>query len=355
MVKGLTADVHLHNWQSFAQIDASTGINTRLYGLLQGLMRAAKATKEAGGKTFYVAGDLFHVRGKIAPSVLNPTLTVFKNIVGMGLEVRIIPGNHDLEGKDSQVLGNAVAALKGVGCVVCEKTTIFDDDKTIVIPWYDKLDDLREAIKNIADQSEDEVRKQFDLVLHAPINGVIKGLPDHGLSGEELAEYGFKRVLSGHYHNHKEVVPGVFSIGALAHHTWSDVEAVAGFVLAHDDRIEQRETGLPKFVDFPDGDFDAIKGAVKGNYVRIKVSKATVAELNAVREELTKMGALGVVIQPIKEAVVKREAAISATVKSGASVEVSVSEFVKARYAGNATAIDKEAQRILAQASVEVE
>jgi DNA repair exonuclease SbcCD nuclease subunit len=356
MTKAITADLHMHNWQSFAQIDASNGMNTRLQALLKGLIETAKALKDRDGKVLYVAGDLFHVRGKIAPSVLNPVLATFKAIIAMGIEVRIIPGNHDLEGKDSHTIGNAVAALSGIGCVICEKVRVFDDDKTVVVPWYDSLDELRDTIKSVAKQLVPEVRAEFDLILHAPVNGVIAGLPDHGLTGEELASYGFKRVFSGHYHNHKEVVPGVYSIGALAHHTWSDVGSIAGYIIADDKKVEQFETSLPKFVDLPDDiSVEELYQIVNGNFVRIKVKKASVTELNAIREELTRIGAKGVVIQPIKEATVKREAAVSATVKSGASVEVSVSEFVKARFNDKADQIDLAAQRILAQASMEVE
>lgn len=57
-----------------------------------------------------------------------------------------------------------------------------------------------------------------DVVVHTPINKAIPTMPDVGIDAQELKDrLPFPAKPSGHYHNHKEVLPGVVSIGALTH------------------------------------------------------------------------------------------------------------------------------------------
>lgn len=67
-----------------------------------------------------------------------------------------------------------------------------------------------------------------DVVVHTSINKAIPTMPDVGIDAQELKDIGFRLLLSGHYHNHKEVLPGVVSIGALTHQNWGDVGSLAG-------------------------------------------------------------------------------------------------------------------------------
>src|SRR5471030_1191680 len=104
---GLISDSHNHPWSQFAET-TSLGVNTRLQIILDETYRAAQTLKAVGGKTLIHAGDLFHVRGKIAPSVLNPTKDLYKRLVDEGFDIIILAGNHDLEGKESTRTGSAV-------------------------------------------------------------------------------------------------------------------------------------------------------------------------------------------------------------------------------------------------------
>src|SRR5690349_9573673 len=109
-VYGISSDQHCHDWSQFATVDAD-GVNSRLRIILDELERSAAAVLASGGDTLYLAGDLFHVRGKIDPEVLNPTIECFKRICATGVKVYAITGNHDLKGKNSTKLGNAMQSL----------------------------------------------------------------------------------------------------------------------------------------------------------------------------------------------------------------------------------------------------
>ena len=346
---GLMADIHFHKWTSFSKV-LENGRNSRLEGLLQETIRCAEEVKAAGGDTIYIAGDVFHVRGNISPSVLNPVLDVIGAITALGITVRVLAGNHDLENKHSNRLGSAITSLESVGARVCNETTVFEDDKVVMIPWFESLDDLKNEIRDIEAKLPGEY---YDLLLHAPLDGVIPGLPEHGLNADFFKGMTcFDFVFSGHYHNHKKLSDKVYSIGALAHHSWSDVGSKAGFLLV-DDNVTYRKSRLPQFIDITEKvDPEELPLIVDGNYVRIKTESASLADVEQVRSELAEMGAKGVVIQSVKKPVSERDGSVAATVSAGASLEVSVAEYVKTKCTDQPERVALECMNILAEAGV---
>jgi DNA repair exonuclease SbcCD nuclease subunit len=310
------SDVHCHSWSQFSKTN-SEGINSRLATILAELARAAEAVRSVGGTTLRVAGDLFHVRGKIEPSVFNPTYDTFREITKLGIRVEIIPGNHDLEGHSADRLGNAMQQLEQIeGVTVIIEPTDFGD--AVMVPWIEDLDELRTTCKSFAHRDK-------DLIIHAPLNGVIKGLPDLGLDPDEIAQWGFHRVFVGHYHAHREFHAGkVVSIGATTHQTWSDPGTVAGFIIAYEDRIEHHETMAPQFVNIDDpAEIDPL--TVNGNYVRLRLKDADEKTLAQAKVDLESNGALDWVDHSSKKRDTIR--AIS-TGPQNLSLEVSVAGFV---------------------------
>lgn len=350
---GLMADLHLHRWSAFAKT-LPDGMNSRLQGLLDEIARCAAEVSAAGGDELVMAGDVFHVRGSVSPMVLNSTRDALSAIRSKyGTRFTILAGNHDLEGRDSTRLSSAVTALESPYVQVFNETMIGPD--RCYVPWVEKIDELKEICSNLAATVPDPGER--DLILHAPIDGVIAGLPAHGLEPNWLAELGFKRVFAGHYHNHKEMCPGidgkggpVYSIGALAHHTWSDVGSRAGFLIVHPDRVDWRKSHLPQFLDLgklsEHADPEDIPAIVLGNYVRVKVDASLAKEVEGARAELLAMGALEVLVQATPKSG-PSEARASATVKAGASLEVSVADFIAAAAMPHAEAVRKEALSIL--------
>ena len=353
---GLAADLHLFNWSAFSAVN-ERGVNTRLAALLGELKRLAKEVLAAGGNRIYIAGDTFHVRGSIAPSVLNPTLDTFVEIKDMGVEVVVIPGNHDLEGKNSTRLGSAVTALEGAGCIVVEQNTMFDGDhdqiRVFAVPWCESIVTLKETLERVA--SRYERADETDVILHAPIDGVLTGLPCHGLDPEWLGNLGFRSVYAGHYHHHKEFDHCIYSVGALAHHTWSDVNSKAGFLLVGSTGPKWFKSHLPEFVDLNETNIEDGPLLAEGNYVRVKIDGALkMSEIESARQEVMDWGAKGVVVQSIKVAKVSREGSkdVTASVSAGASLESSISEYVKAQSFPDPEKINIECQRVLAEAGV---
>lgn len=349
---GVLSDNHLHNWSAFSTT-LPNGLNSRLQDILNEIRSAAEAVRARGGDTLYFAGDLFHVRGSVSPTVLNPAIELFTELTDQhGMTCFILTGNHDLESRDSEALSSACESLRMIeGVVVVSEPAFFPEDSVAMIPWYDSMDRVRDEIEKIkADIScAGEDPEDWTLILHVPVNGVIAGLPDHGFWPAQLAAYGFKRVICGHYHNHRSFPGEVYSVGATTHQTWGDVDTLAGFMIVGD-TIEFHESTAPKFIDY-DGEWDddqAIEHCA-GNFVRLRLGEATDEEVTMMRDHVMGLGAKGAIVQAIP---VVRSAATARTssVSSAPTVRESINAWIKSNAAPLATDLEKLCEDIMNEA-----
>lgn len=361
---GVISDSHNHAWNQFDE-PAPDGTSGRLKVILDETRRAAhELTAQTGSKKLFHGGDLFHVRGKIAPSVLNPTKDLYRELIAEGYEIFILAGNHDLEGKEASRLGSAVTALEDIGCTIVNQTkhvVLGPKHEVIMIPWHNKVADLKVSIEESAKYVKEtrdviDCPIVIDLMLHAPIDGVIVGLPDHGIDNAWLAGLGFDRVFSGHYHNFKDFGNGVYSIGALTHHSWGDIGSKAGHLIVTD-KVTHRQQHAPSFIEINGlTDPDEIPLLVPGNYVRAKINSAKTSDVNALRDYLEKLGAKGVVILSQKEATSVRDATPgAATIKTGESLEASLAWFITNGKMKNESKLQTLCSDLLMQARSEME
>lgn len=327
----LLSDIHFNSWSAFSTTNEK-GINSRLVIIIKELIRAAKeqSAKSAkddgtGDRVMIIAGDVFHVRGKLEPSVLNPVIDTFKHITTtMGFQVYILAGNHDLENDVCTEVSSAITALRMPGVHIVNNPKYFPEIDVVMIPWRKSLSDLRADIEN-ANQF-----KNADLVIHAPLNGVIQGMPENGLTPVELMKYDFNRVFCGHYHNHKNFDNRVFSIGATTQQTWGDVGSKAGFLLVSENLVEFRASHAPKFIDIDDDNYKDAPLICEGNYVRVKVRKTSSEDVEGARSELMDFGALNVVVTQINDSIVaeRRDGSVKTT---GVTIEQTIADFVVAK------------------------
>jgi len=302
--RAIVSDIHAHAWSTFAKTDAN-GVNSRLNIICNELLRAGKELITAGGYEMIIAGDLFHVRGAIDPEVFNPIHDTIVQIIAMGITIYAIPGNHDLKGKETSEIGNAMQTLGALrGFKMVTSPTVIDD--MAFIPWCSSPQLLRDQVAELKRTYVDP--SEIDLFIHAPINGVLKGIPDHGLEASEVAAWGFRRVYSGHYHNFKVMEGGrVVSIGAISHQTWSDVGSKAGFLIFDEMKTDWHASHAPSFVDIDETtDEDEIPMLVDQNYVRVRGLKLDDAEIKIFRQGLIDMGAVGTSFQIARQVVSAR-------------------------------------------------
>lgn len=354
----LLSDLHFHKWSAFSHLTPE-GLNSRLKTTIDEVHRANKELHERGGNLMVLGGDIFHVRGKISPEVLNPVLECFRQVVESGTRVVGISGNHDLESNDSNDLSSSATALRTVGVEIFNEPTTIEvksDWSVVLIPYVDNLNKLKETIQERRDLASSGAWMS-DLVIHAPVDGVIDGLPDHGLTSEYLAEVwndhtpSKGRVFAGHYHNHKDFGNGVYSIGATTHQTWSDVDSNAGFLIVEPSSVTYQASHAPSFVDLdPETEKDEVPLYVDGNFVRVTLEIEKESQVAEMRDFLNDCGAAGVLINHIKKkSTISRS---GATVKSGASIESSVGEFIKLKKYENQSDLTNLCGQILSEVEV---
>lgn len=328
MTYAIVSDLHCHNWSTFSKTDPD-GVNSRLRITLNEWERAAETVRSAGGNMLVCGGDIFHVRGSVDPEVLNPTQDTVRRILDMGIDIRAIPGNHDLKGNDAGKLGSAIQTLsetfstKATLTVYNEAELVVGDENMAFAPFREKRADLLADIQNLADAVDPA---EVDLFIHAGIDGVLPGMPDHGLTDEILGKFGFRHVFAGDYHNHKTLQHNVISIGATTHQSWRDVSSKAGFLLVKNGSVQFFDTHAPKFVDLTGMDEDDIKLACDGNYVRFRGSSMTMKDKDELRDFFVANGALGVSIQVPKAIVNARTGA--ATSSKTLTLDQSVETYV---------------------------
>jgi len=323
---GLCADLHAHAWSAFSSVDEN-GTNTRLLHIIDELDRLCTLVRRAGGNIVVFAGDLFHERGKIVPSVFNPLHVCIQRWIDRGIDFRGIPGNHDCEGKEVSFLTSAAAMMQGeVGFHLIHKE-FAHDDMCMYVPWKSSPAAYLSVIADAADSVSETRRSALDLIIHAGIDGTLSDMPPHGITAEALAKFGFRRVFSGHYHHHKDFGNGVFSIGATTHQTWSDVGTQAGFMMVYADREEFHASYAPQFIDIT-GDEDPAELGLKieGHYVRAKIGTASATVVGDMRALLMREGALGVQIMAVPNGKTVTRAGVAP--KSLSSVEQSVLSYV---------------------------
>lgn len=349
---GLFSDLHCHPWSQFSTTGAD-GVNSRLCLILDELKRGAEDVRAAGGNTLVFAGDLFHQRGSIAPECFNP---VYSTLALLADEFRIlmIPGNHDLASKDTTVLGNAIQTLNeltGVSIATdanAGSLHTIGDQHVLLLPWVNNVNALKERLERIASTLIDVGKT--DLIIHAGIDGVLSGVPAHGLPPSFLTGLGFKRVFAGHYHHHCVFEDGkVISIGATTHQTYSDIGTKAGFLLVYPDRVEYRASRAPSFVEITGADDPSeVPLIVDGNYVRVRGMKLTDKEVNELRSELIGYGAKGVSFSVERVTVTARTGAPIASPTT--SLEQSVETYIDKQELSNGAAVKASAAEILREA-----
>jgi DNA repair exonuclease SbcCD nuclease subunit len=327
----LVSDIHAHKWSLFSR-QTPSGVNGRLQIILNELKRAAGYAVSQGARTMVIAGDIMHVRGSIDPHVLNPLEQAFQEIMDMGIDIYAIPGNHDLADKETTELGNAIKTfgkLRGNGgrdFNVYDRPTAVSpygcDHPIIFVPWFSKTEDLLRHVGELAKFNPSSA----DLIIHAGIDGVLPNMPGHGLTPEVLADFGFRNVFAGHYHNHKGFPGNVWSIGATTHQTWGDVGTKAGFLYVDDDgKVTYQASRAPRFVDVTGLDEDDMQLAADGNYVRFTGKDMLPTEIAELRKFFEDAGALGTSIIATPKLAASRRAG---TTKSALTLDQSVATYV---------------------------
>lgn len=125
----------------------------------------------------------------------------------------------------------------------------------------------------------------------------------------------------------------------------------AGFLIVDPDAggYTWLQSHLPQFIDLS-GLLEAVKPEdvpllVDGHYVRVRVRATKSKEVEAARQELLEAGALAVLVQAEPKPVASE--ARTTSVRAGASLEVSVTEFIEKMPVADTAAVIRAAMSVL--------
>lgn len=346
MIFGVISDTHNHNWTTFAE-QTDKG-NSRLLETLVETYRAGEITKKRGGKYLIHCGDLFHVRGNVPPSVLNPTIECYQKICNeLGLKVIFLTGNHDCEFSETNKLGNAMCAVvhalpSGCECI-CEPKEI--DGVGCFVPWNKSVDEQKKNLEYFINKN-----KFCTIFTHAPIDEVVVGVPNSGLNNEYFEHLDFQGLLfAGHYHHHKKLSENIYSVGALTQHSWCDIGSKAGFMVVDTETkfVDFYDSQAPKFIDITaDTPKEDLAELICGNYLRITIEKS-VEEAKEIRELFTsnELGAKGVIFNLIDtKPKLKREGSLI-TVSPKNPLNVTICQYIDEKLAGKEQSLIDEVKK----------
>lgn len=313
------SDLHIHTHRFGAGVDPATGRHSRLQDCLNVLDVTAQACFDHDAAARVFCGDLFHVRGQIRPSWLNPALDHFRRFHGSHAYWDImIPGNHDMEHRaDGE---HALEALKPIAGVKVFEGFGYDvleinrpAGEILGIGWVQYAPDVKE-LKRRVDQVAAMKRtwagpkpKHTLMMIHHGVDGVMPGIPDMGFTASCLPTDDFDVVLCGDYHNHKQLAPNAWMIGAPLHHTFGDAGQKRGYMVID---FEKRTAelvevpGVPKFVtiDVKGGSTILLSSQeIGGNFVRVRCDDE--AQLDTLAKQITDMGAKAVQAELVRDMV----------------------------------------------------
>lgn len=287
------SDLHIHPHR-FGATSCTNGRSSRLQHCLDVLTETDGACVSLGAKARLFCGDLFHVRGQLKPSILNPVLDHFRFERGPGYIDLMLPGNHDMEMRtDGEHALEALKPLPRMQVLDNFGYDVFELDKytgaDVGIGWVGyspNVEELKQRVERVAAAKRVDQRQPWATVfmLHHGVDGAMPDIPNMGFSPAHLPTDDFDVVLCGDYHNHKQLAENAWMIGAPLQHTFGDAGQTRGFMVLDIEKGQKTQARLveiphvPKFVTWDSNGAAPLGSQLKNNFVRIRSDDETKLE-----------------------------------------------------------------------------
>lgn len=177
-------------------------------------------------KTVFHLGDLFDRRKYINFITLNKTKEMFLDrLKKMGVQMYIIPGNHDVYHKNTNKINSLSQLLSGY-----ENVCVFEDPYVLkeggvdfaFIPWINN-ENYSQILEFLKTTSAEYLCGHLELKGFKMYSGIIN---QHGMEQEPFNK--FKEVWTGHFH-HKNFKDNIKYLGSPMEFTFADCEDPKGF------------------------------------------------------------------------------------------------------------------------------
>lgn len=298
------SDIHSHIFSQFDSplSEPSWGTySTRLFHCLISMIHVFDEALAEDRPVVVIPGDVFHIRGKILVEVFNAVLGVFKWAVSQGVEIFVIPGNHDFAYYDRPV--HALEGLSQVGVRVITTSYIpFDSNlKNVMfvgLPYSVNEEEVREKLRHVG--KEESYKALTVGLFHCQIKGIAfeSGFTSQEGISRKVFPKNLNLILNGHHHTPKKLSKRFINVGSLLGHSFSDANSPRGYWKIKIDGkrcipIFKQNRLVPSFVDVDMFHSDLLTEHISGNYIRL--TNVNPLQLKETEQFLQKHQAAGVV------------------------------------------------------------
>jgi len=279
------ADIHFHNYKPFSHM-TDQGENSRLIDICNTIDAAFEIADEHLCTHVCVAGDIFHTRGSLKPSVIARAKKVFSD---RHQEVIMIPGNHDMEFyKGGYTALEVFQGMSGVGIYEYPQLIAVGKKIAVVIPYIHDVEEFKRQFNSLKPHPEKDIAF---IMIHQGIDDPESDIPPSGINPDFLCDGHNATVFAGHYHGHKIYNDGqCIQIGAPLQHSFSDIGSERGCLIFDTDIQEAVFYPIsvaPKFVEI-DKLTKKIEKEIAGNFIRINAK--TEASARKIMSQLDESG-----------------------------------------------------------------
>lgn len=274
----LTSDLHIHpHFNNNLFIDV--GINYLKY--------VEKYCKKNDIKTIFLLGDIFHISSKINIEIFIPVFEQFEKMKNNGLELLMIPGNHEMLSENKKTILNILSPFSKV--YDCYSVPDLGDNNVSfhMLPFKRKYDFDEYTVK--MNDNYNVLLTHMDIAnFKMSSNSVSKGVEDRTFLKK------FDYVFSGHYHIHQHQDSIVY-IGSPYQQNFGEAgDNNKGFVI-YDSSTNKWNLEVyseaPKFkILTPE---QSVKEDISNCFIKLKI-KDKIDNLSKLREILSDRGALDI-------------------------------------------------------------
>lgn len=237
MLIALTADWHFNDWLPFSKVVKykKYNLNSRLVDTIKTFHTFYGECMENKVDLVINLGDIFHMRNRFNMFFFNTVFNAFQNAAHPDLRTWILPGNHDIESKNSDPLEASVYAFDAIDTMtVFAKPGIMEySGNTFYFMPYTGSKEVRNKHLAKFQRYAKKNKKGLNIFLY---HGIVTGAALGGVKAKggiplrDLKPFDF--AFCGDVHIHQALGLGnVVYTGAPQQHNFGDEGQKRGYVL----------------------------------------------------------------------------------------------------------------------------
>lgn len=322
------SDLHFHPWKHFAHIN-EFGVNSRLQDTINVIKELANYAIQNNIKTILFPGDFFHIRKSVYTQTYNLAFKLLKELRDLGLELILIPGNHDQADREGDF--HSLYGFSTIATVLnSSQFHKYKDFNLFTLPYMEDVNKIRDLVK----QDPPKNTKRNIFLGHLSINGAKLSTDfihttDLNPTIQDLNPEKFDVGFLGHYHLHQGLGNNFYYVGSPLQHNWSDKNINKSFLVydTEDNSVQAIPLSAPKFVELEQTDFDSILSN-KHNFIKYKYPESL--DISLVQEFCKDNNITNIIFDPIKEEV----STISVPQVTSLDLDNAVLDYIKSNTQG---------------------